>query len=529
MRTRTLDALRRLGAALVAAAALCARPASAATTTTAYLNIDVQISGITGVHNLTAVPGVSTGMINLTWTEPYRVGTTGPHLYEMRVSTTGQISTHAQFLAAQLLGVFTGDTLPLPGVGGGGVGVTLTGLQEGVVHYFALVEKDALTATGIWTRTSGWNANNFATPPSLFVSTRTPMEPLGVVATPAPNSLTLAWQPVEKYIDGTPFVDPLLPTPDELVGYSLFRSLTPCSTSFIHVSSVPYGTLNITDNTGGLNYYYRLYSYNNLDRSTPTPAISALGDRSYYSDDCRAGLVLDASMQSMLNGATNGLGADVRIAARRRPEDVTGTVFQSMEWKAMLDGVTEIRNFVLPKPVRISLGFEMVNGVPVPSTGPVGTLAFPSPGGAAAGVNDLGAYWHNGAEFKKVYGKVDAVGQTVTVESPNLGLYQIRALKRADSVVFDASNISNRVLTPNGDGKNDLTIFTYDPGPRNERVTGSIYDVHGSRVADMVPGFVPNTMTWDGRSNGRVVASGVYIYKLEGGGKTFTGTVVVAR
>ena len=45
----------------------------------------------------------------------------------------------------------------------------------------------------------------------------------------------------------------------------------------------------------------------------------------------------------------------------------------------------------------------------------------------------------------------------------------------------------------------------------------------------MRSGLVPNTLTWDGMMNGRVVTSGVYIYQIKGDGKTFNGTIVVAR
>ena len=60
-------------------------------------------------------------------------------------------------------------------------------------------------------------------------------------------------------------------------------------------------------------------------------------------------------------------------------------------------------------------------------------------------------------------------------------------------------------------------------------MTGRIYDVMGSHVADMTSGLVPNTLVWNGRSGGRTVGSGAYIYRIQGGGKTYTGTVVVAR
>ena len=138
-------------------------------------------------------------------------------------------------------------------------------------------------------------------------------------------------------------------------------------------------------------------------------------------------------------------------------------------------------------------------------------------------------YWNNGLQFQKMYGVVDQVDHLVTVQSPNPGVYQIRAQARSNGAVFDVSNVSSRVITPNGDGLNDTLIFTYDPGPGNIVPEGKIYDLEGRFVSDMTSGLVPNTLTWDGRMNGRYVTSGAYIYQIKGDGKVFNGSIVVAR
>jgi gliding motility-associated-like protein len=138
-------------------------------------------------------------------------------------------------------------------------------------------------------------------------------------------------------------------------------------------------------------------------------------------------------------------------------------------------------------------------------------------------------FWNNGQEFKKLYGQVDTVGQTVIVQTPNVGVFQIRSQLRAAGAVFDASNVYSRVITPNGDGLNDTFIVGYDPGPNSVTPSGRIYDLRGAVVSEMKPGLVPNTIVWDGRRNGRAVTSGVYVYQIKGDGKTFNGTVVVGR
>lgn len=354
-----------------------------------------------------------------------------------------------------------------------------------------------------------------------------PMEPLGLTVVTGSTSTTISWSPVTRYAEGTLFLSTGAPAPDELQGYKVMRSTQACAPSFVSLSTLSFSSTSITDANMGLNYFYRVYSFNTQGLSQNPVTLTALGERGYFLDDCESTMLLDASLAPMLNAATNGLGADVRVVASRRPQDVGGPVFQSAEWKAYLDGVTELKDFVWPKPVRVTLRYDVDgSGAPAPSTS---SYSPSSAGAAAASAQHLGMYWHNGGEFKKMYGRVDQVARTVSIETPNLGLYQIRSLFRPGGAVFDLSNISGRVITPNGDGLNDVVIFTYDPGLNNAPVSGRIYDVQGRFVADMTPGLVPNTLVWDGRMNGRPASGGVYVYRVTGDGKTFTGTVVVAK
>ena len=129
----------------------------------------------------------------------------------------------------------------------------------------------------------------------------------------------------------------------------------------------------------------------------------------------------------------------------------------------------------------------------------------------------------------KVFGAVNSAAQTVTVRSAVPGKYQIRALARSTGVSFDVKEMSNKVITPNGDGLNDYVVFTLD-NPRDSAVTGKIYDLSGAFVADMKPGTqLADTLAWDGKAHGVVVPRGVYIYQIKAEGKTFNGTIVVIR
>jgi hypothetical protein len=70
--------------------------------------------------------------------------------------------------------------------------------------------------------------------------------------------------------------------------------------------------------------------------------------------------------------------------------------------------------------------------------------------------------------------------------------------------------------------------------PRQSSIEGKIYDIGGNEVATLRPAGAgaptPDTLVWDGHDrDGRLARSGVYIYRIKGEGKSFTGTVVVAQ
>lgn len=100
-----------------------------------------------------------------------------------------------------------------------------------------------------------------------------------------------------------------------------------------------------------------------------------------------------------------------------------------------------------------------------------------------------------------------------------------------------------RIITPNNDQKNDAAVFCFD-NPADSAVSGTIYSLLGSHVADMGPkqtalpgvtgcqtGVLGQAyyIVWDGKASGVTVRSGVYIYQVRAEGLSFTGTLVVVR
>ena len=108
----------------------------------------------------------------------------------------------------------------------------------------------------------------------------------------------------------------------------------------------------------------------------------------------------------------------------------------------------------------------------------------------------------------------------------------------AESGPFHFFGPISRVITPNGDHKNDGAIFCFDNFGDSD-VEGRIFTLLGAEVADLTlvrsamagcsGGDLPQHMLWDGRSNGTIAAGGVYVYQIRAEGKTFTGSLLVVR
>jgi hypothetical protein len=96
-----------------------------------------------------------------------------------------------------------------------------------------------------------------------------------------------------------------------------------------------------------------------------------------------------------------------------------------------------------------------------------------------------------------------------------------------------------RVITPNGDNKNDVAFFCFD-NFSDSGVSGKIYTLLGAEVAVTSPktsaagtscpaGTLPQYVKWDGTAQGTRVRSGIYVYRVEAEGRVFAGSLLVVR
>ena len=137
-------------------------------------------------------------------------------------------------------------------------------------------------------------------------------------------------------------------------------------------------------------------------------------------------------------------------------------------------------------------------------------------------------YFNNGARWLQLYGVVDGAEQSVKLETSLLGRYQLRTTERTGSFSADRSGLTNRLITPNNDGKNDTMVFIFD-NPQEKAVKGRIFDMRGALVAAMTAGPIVNSLKWDAKAGGQAVPGGVYIYQIEADGTVYNGTVAVIR
>ena len=102
------------------------------------------------------------------------------------------------------------------------------------------------------------------------------------------------------------------------------------------------------------------------------------------------------------------------------------------------------------------------------------------------------------------------------------------AAMRAQS--FSFSGVSNRFLTPNGDGQNDNVAFKFS-NPADSAGTVKIYDLRGHLLTTIAinAGTGATSAVWDGRVNGQVAATGVYIFVIAVESVVASGAVVVVR
>ncbi|MFA6030490.1 MAG: fibronectin type III domain-containing protein [Elusimicrobiota bacterium] len=344
-----------------------------------------------------------------------------------------------------------------------------------------------------------------------------------------PVSARVRWSPVLSSDDGSSFRSA---PPDgwELLRYDVYRATGIVRAGWTLVGSTNAAAehLDVALPLADTPYFFKVVPVDGYSGPNGyAMAVDTRGDLYAVAPDGVSRLRVPADIAASLVAG----GKPVLVRADEQPGDLGGRVVKSVRFDAFTTPAkTSLPNFRLPETrTEVSLRYEVAGGVVVPSA--AGALALPTPGPAVSAqdaTSRLGAYWDDGRDFVKLYGSVDPAEQTVRVLSSMPGGYQVRTIVRDAAFSFDVSNITNKALTPNGDGLNDTVVFVFD-NPRDSGYEGKVFDMRGAFVSEMRSGPVANSLLWDGRAGGRVVDGGVYVYQIRAEGKVFNGTVVVIR
>jgi gliding motility-associated-like protein len=331
------------------------------------------------------------------------------------------------------------------------------------------------------------------------------------------SSVTISWLPEVAYEDGTPLHNP--PTAGELSGFKIYRSTglwAPPDSTW----TVPSTATSFTD-PNGAGHVYRLTAVDGYgNESTPSLFIDAITGDQFKTTPDKAFV-----LHIMHSGVPKFNSVRATLADSWNGSQVGGLVLQAYEFTPYRTDNAKTLDpaFALPD-TSIDLRFywEVVSG----------NIQFAKQGVPAqtklSNASNLGIFWFNGYTWFKLYGGVDTANGAVGLRHSYFGNFQVRMLSRTQDFTFDPSTITNRFITPNGDGKNDNVVFHVN-NPAFIATTGKIFDIRGGFVADMPYDPLGMNFTWDARSNGTVVPSGVYIYQIQAGDQVFNGTVVVIK
>lgn len=348
---------------------------------------------------------------------------------------------------------------------------------------------------------------------------RRAQEPFGLALSTAGFTTTLRWLPVMRYEDGGGFMDPLAPVPDELLGYRVFRATSATLASWAEQAVIATtATVTWTDLAGGPQYYYHVRSENTSGLSDAS-VVRAAGSESAWivAPDDQSSLEILAGSVRPVEGQEGDPMSAYLVDASSVPQELGGRVLRSVDFGAWQGGVLPAGNLALPGMGILRMHYDLG------ASGSVTAAGFET---AATTPRNMSVYWWNGTRWVQLYGDLDEQAQMMIIQTKYLGRYQLRSVERPQAFNFNQAGVSNRMVTPNGDGKNDAVVFTFD-NPRDSAVTVRILDLKGKQVAgDLPQGPLSNSKAW---TPGPGVPGGVYIYQIESEGQVFTGTIVILK
>ncbi|MEA3307606.1 MAG: hypothetical protein U9Q34_07455, partial [Elusimicrobiota bacterium] len=447
---------------------------------------------------------ISSNTISLSWTAVNanfhrETGTVSRYL--LKYSSVAAISSDEDFAAVSL---YSQNWTPLEF--GAGETQIVEGFNPATTYYFVI--------QGINEHFVCAERSNIA-----YAFALVPLAPMSLKISGTGNSVELNWLSPAGYENRIAFNDRAHPTyPYEVMGYRVYKATDPVNAGWTSLSgTLSSSTLNWMDIVDtDKEYFYHVKAFNMAGNSPPSPIRGNMAKNLYFvsSDNTSMIEVPDASSDLFAGAGSDQLDFYI-INISSHPEDIEGRILNSVEFAAYKGGMEKEEGFKLSDKAAITMYYKKSGGEIVPAN-------------LTGDYKKISLYYYNNAKWLQLYGTVDEENQRIQLETTTLGKYQIRAVERLGAFAADFSGLSNRMLTPNGDGKNDSMVFIFD-NPSGSVTNGKIFDIRGAFIAKMTEGEISNSLSWDAKASGVIVPGGVYIYQIEGEGQVYNGTVVVVR
>lgn len=330
-----------------------------------------------------------------------------------------------------------------------------------------------------------------------------PDQPMGISGRfdPPRKSFTLSWEPVRQNSNGDA---------TDMAGYNIYRRTTPRGAAEkINAYVVP--IVVYADRVDGRTFYYTIRAVDTDGRESAESLMVESSDEAsvlFIAPDGRSAVTLPQSINGVMKPAGNRYGAALGI--RMTGDEADAGASRSVKLEFFRGDTKQATPDIECEPIDIDV-----------------SIAYDAPKEAVA------LFRLDGARWTRLSGTIDAARQVVTAKTARLGHFQTRAEPPSPALTLAKVNVYPPLFTPNGDGFNDRVYLVLE-NTDNAVLDGHIYDLRGRRVATLgVPSAnanVDTTFAWDGRSmDGSVVPGGLYVYRVDGGGQTFTGILSVAR
>ena len=460
------------------------------------------------VQNVSAYSNPIIGnRIEISWTNPADTDLSGVIL---QVSTYGYIFSSSTQSQADLFNFVRLSTLSAPATY-----FMQTSLRPNTTYYYSFFTYDDEVIPNV----SG----------GVFIATLTVSTILPEPAKPtnvrghrngSGDAFIITWDSPTARASGAPFEEL------ELSSYSITRLDAPNgAVNGFFIQSASGSTIFVDNNIPKRTVYYKLRSINKGGaESADSDLLVSDGKVLVKMDDSLSYIKVPDNLMDKFRAQ------NIQISGKRLESEEGGRTFKSIKVEVS-DSITGKvqKDYVFDQAVEIAIGYQVDSFGRVFNGAPSAHFSANLPAAGSA-ETAFSIYWNNGSQWLKLGTSVDKSNNEASVEARHTGGYQLRLVQQS---AFQQNGVFPRTITPNNDGINDQVFFFFE-NSTDAQVQGTLYDMRSAKVAEAKKSdlFAGNSsvLTWDGSSlSGSVVPGGIYIYKIEVGENTYTGTVAVAR